>query len=322
MINILFTCAGRRVELVQQFINARNELNIKGKIVCADMDILSPALYFADEYYILPSLKDSAYIESLGNLCIKEKINLIIPTIDTELEFLCSNFAWLKSLGTDVLISEKETVAIAKDKWQTYLFFNSIGLKTPISFKKTDKDFSLAFPCFIKPLQGSSSINAFKVANEEELLFFKNYIGNYIIQEFIEGEEYTVDVFCDFEGKPVYITPRIRIATRSGEVMKTRINHDLELIEDVLKIINNLKTKGPLTVQAIRSKKDGKFYFIEINARFGGGAPLSMMAGADSATALYKILCGEKLAYQPFAAEEGAIFLRFDQSIRVDNYGN
>mgnify|MGYP001083892906 FL=1 len=104
--------------------------------------------------------------------------------------------------------------------------------------------------------------------------------------------------------------------------MKTRINHDLELIEDVLKIINNLKTKGPLTVQAIRSKKDGKFYFIEINARFGGGAPLSMRAGANSAKALYKILCGEKLSYGPFAAEEGAIFLRFDQSIRVDNYGN
>ncbi|MCD6155504.1 MAG: hypothetical protein J7J32_00410 [Candidatus Atribacteria bacterium] len=58
MINILVTSAGRRVELVQQFIKAKESKNISGKIVCADMSALAPALYFADKAYTIPAIKD------------------------------------------------------------------------------------------------------------------------------------------------------------------------------------------------------------------------------------------------------------------------
>lgn len=123
---------------------------------------------------------------------------------------------------------------------------------------------------------------------------------------------------CDFEGNPIFITPRIRLATRSGEVLKTRILNDEELIQQTLIIIKELEPKGPLTVQTIKSKVDGEFYFIEVNARFGGGAPLSMMAGADSAGALYDLLEGKKLESKIGAAKPGLVFLRFDQSIALE----
>lgn len=316
MINILFTSAGRRIELIQEFIKARESKGISGKIICADMSELAPALYFADKAYIIPAIRDSKYIENLLDICKKENISLIIPTIDTELEILSKNIEKFNSINTDVLVSSLDKVIIAQNKIDTYKFFKSIGIKTPESYEK-GMEYIGKFPCFIKPISGSSSVNAFKVKNEKELEFFKYYIGEYIIQDLIQGEEYTIDIFCDFEGEPIYITPRIRISTRSGEVNKTKIHNEPILIEKVLKIVNALKPKGPLTIQAIKCEEDQDYYFIEINARFGGGSPLSMMAGANSAEALYDILQGKKVSFKPNAAKDGLIFLRFDQSIAI-----
>jgi carbamoyl-phosphate synthase large subunit len=69
----------------------------------------------------------------------------------------------------------------------------------------------------------------------------------------------------------------------------------------------------------IRENETGEDHYIEINPRFGGGAPLSMKAGADSAGALLRLLAGETLSYEPGAAEDGAIYSRFDQSVRVES---
>jgi len=314
IINILLTSAGRRVELIQEFIKAKNRKGIEGRIISADMNELAPALYFSDKAYKIPSITSPDFINTLLNICKSEQIRLLIPTIDTELEILSKNVNVFKEIGTDILVSSLDTVKIAQNKLETYKFFKSMGLNTPTTYGKND-NYDGGYPCFIKPLSGSSSINAFKVSNEREFEFFKYYIGEYVIQDFIEGEEYTIDVLCNFDGKPIYITPRIRLATRSGEVIKTKIVNDEKLIGDTKRIIEALKPNGPITIQAIHNKIDKKYYFIEINVRFGGGCPLSMMAGADMAGAIYDLLLGKCIEFSPYAAQEGLVFLRFDQSI-------
>ena len=314
MINILITSAGRRVELVQQFIKARNRCCNSSRIVCVDMNVLAPALYFADAFYSVPAINDPQYVLKLIDICQKEEIKIIIPTIDTELCILSSNKDLFKRIGTEVLVSTLETLNTTENKLKTYKFFKSLNIRTPESFGQ-GMPYHGIFPCFIKPVNGSSSVNTFKVKNEKELEFFKEYIGDYLIQEFIEGEEYTIDVFCDFYGKPIFITPRIRLAVRSGEVLKTQIHHNEDLSMQVIKIISKLKPQGPLTIQAIKNKYDNQYYFIEINARFGGGSPLSMMAGANSAEALYSLLKGEKVQTKLDAAKDRLVFSRFDQSI-------
>nr|WP_243237368.1 ATP-grasp domain-containing protein [Heliobacterium chlorum] len=208
-------------------------------------------------------------------------------------------------------------IDITRNKSNTIDFFKQYGVKSPKSYGVGEDDV-VEFPCFIKPVSGSSSVNAFKVDNQVELDFFKYYIGDYMIQEFIDGEEYTIDVFCDFSGRLIYATPRIRIATRTGEVVKTQIVTDDYLINRICNIVNVLKPIGPITIQAIRSKRDNEYYFTEINARFGGGCPLSMMAGADSASAVYDLLMGEELATKLNAAQEDSVYLRFDQSIALE----
>lgn len=139
-----------------------------------------------------------------------------------------------------------------------------------------------------------------------------------LFNQFISGKEYTIDIFCDYNGNPVYITPRERLAVRAGEVLKTKITQDDTMISEMLALIADYRPCGQITVQLIRDEITGDDYYIEINPRFGGGAPLSMKAGANSAKAILRMLNGEKLEYNAKAARDGAVYCRYDQSICIN----
>jgi carbamoyl-phosphate synthase large subunit len=214
------------------------------------------------------------------------------------------------------VISAPDRIALCRDKRLTADYFHSLGLESPAPVDKVEA-YTAGFPAFIKPKDGSSSIFAYKVQNQKELEAYATQVPDYIIQPFIEGTEYTVDIFCDFEGNPIFITPRIRLAVRAGEVLKTEITQDRQIITEMKRLLQDYRPFGPITVQLIRQKDTGVDHYIEINPRFGGGAPLTMMAGANAAQALLQLLRGEKPTYQEDAAEDGAIYSRFDQSVRV-----
>jgi ATP-grasp domain. len=171
------------------------------------------------------------------------------------------------------------------------------------------------YPLFIKPKSGSSSINAYKVNNRKELDLYRSIINEPIVQDFIEGEEYTVDVFLDFQGNPITIVPRLRMAVRSGEILKGKIIKDRDIIEDITRLMKALKPIGHITVQLMKTKQGIKY--IEINPRFGGGAPMSIQSGADSCENLYRLLMGQILKYNE-DYRDNIIFLRYDSSICLD----
>lgn len=317
-INILLLSVGRRVELIQCFKNAALIENINSKIIAVDILETAPAMYFADKKYIIPRIGEEGYIDSIINICNTENIKLIVPTIDTELLILAENREKIeKETTAKVLISDYDVINICRNKLNTQKFFeeNHYGVPKLINDNEIEKQ-NIQFPVFIKPINGSSSINTFKIDNIEQLKFFKKYIKEPIIQELVEGVEFTVDVFCDFDSNPITIVPRQRIATRSGEIIKGKIVKDRAIIDDVKKVIQTLRPIGQVTIQCIKTK-DGIKY-IEINPRFGGGAPMSIRSGADSCQALYKLLRGEKLQYNE-NYKENIFFLRFDSSIMLDS---
>lgn len=314
---ILFTSVGRRVELMQAFRKAADELGVQLTIIGADITESAPALFFCDETKIVCRIKEPEYIPQLLNICEKEKVDCLIPTIDTDLLLLAENKEKFETVGTKVLISAVDKVKLCRDKRYTADYFMSVGLKSPVPVDDASK-YVLGYPAFIKPKDGSSSIDAYKVSNVEELKEYAKKVNDYIVQPFISGREFTIDIFCDYEGNPVYITPRERLAVRAGEVLKTRIHQDDTMIREMLALIEDYKPCGQITVQLIQDEVTGNNYYIEINPRFGGGAPLSIKAGADSAKAVIRMLNGEKLEYMPKAARDKAVYSRFDQSICVD----
>lgn len=317
-INILILSAGRRVELVKCFKEAAKIININSNIITADISNNAPAIYFGDRNYIIPRIGQIRYIDEIISICKKEQIKLIVPTIDTELMILATNKDLIQSeTGAKVLISDKRVIEICRDKRSTNKFFEDNGFGVPREINDIEKN-KYNFPLFIKPFDGSSSINAFKVNNKKELEFFSEYIKNPIIQECVEGTEYTIDAFIDFNGQPITIVPRERIATRSGEISKGKIVKDRELINEVKKVIEVLNPIGHITFQCMKTKDGIKF--IEINPRFGGGAPMSIKAGANSPLNLYKLLLGKELYYNE-DYEDNMVALRFDDSIFLNSDG-
>lgn len=319
MNNIMILSAGRRVELVQRFKKAAKELNIDSKIIAADISETAPAIYFADKYYLVPRISAYNYIDEIINICKKEDIVLVIPTIDTELLKLSENRDKIEnSCKAKLHLSRQEVIKICRNKHNTQKFLekNNFGVPKCLS----DEDISnknYNFPLFIKPEDGSSSKNAFKINNEKELMFFKDYIDKPIIQEFMHGTEYSVDVFCDFDSNPITIVPRKRLAVRSGEILKGQIEKNMDIINDVKRMIDILKPIGHITIQCMIT--DAGIEYIEINPRFGGGAPMSIDAGADSCKNLFRLLKGEKLSYNEDYIDH-MYFARFDSSIEIKNY--
>lgn len=310
--NILILSAGRRVELIKCFKEAAQKLHIQSKIVAADISDTAPAIYFADEKYQIPRIGAEGYLEAIIKICQKESIKLVVPTIDTELMILSENKEKIEETGCKVLISDKRVIEICRNKKNTQKFFEEHQFGVPKEIAEKDNDIS--YPVFIKPLDGSSSVNTFKINNEEELTFFRKYIKNPIVQEFMEGTEYTIDAFLDFDSNIISIVPRERIAVRAGEVIKGKITKDREIIEDVRRLLEILKPIGQITIQCKKTTEGIKY--IEINPRFGGGAPMSIKAGADSCQHLYQLLQGKKLSYEE-NYRDNVTFLRFDDSIEM-----
>ncbi len=310
-------CAGRRVELISKFQEAAKKIKINSKIVAGDSSITAPALYFADDRVILPEIHDKKYIDEIIRICNEKHVCLVIPTIDTDLLILSENKEkiFLES-GARVLVSNVGVISTCRDKIKTHLFLLENEFKIPRMYSEEELDnLDFDFPLFIKPKSGSSSVNTFKVESELELATYRTLIKDYIVQDFLEGDEYTIDAFLDFDSKVISIVPRLRMAIRSGEISKGKIIKDKEIIEEVDRLLRVLKPIGHITLQLMKTKKG--IEFIEINPRFGGGAPMSIDSGANSCEYLYRLIRGEELEYSE-DYNENIIYLRFDQSISLD----
>lgn len=313
-INILFTSGGRRVELIRAFQRAYETLEISGNIVATDINPLAPVLHIVDKPYIVPRFNSPDYVSTLIKICKEENISLVFPLIDPDIPILAQNKLLFDEINTKPVVIDIDKVRICEDKWLTYQFFCKHSIVTPRSWLPEHLDYDeIEYPLFIKPRVGSGSKDAFKVKNEDELRFFLNYIEKPIIQEFIDGEEITNDIFCDLDGHVNEVVLRQRLETRGGEVSQG-ITIKNELITNTcIRIANVLSAIGTITSQCIVN--NGIPYFTEINARFGGGAPLSIASGANIPLWLLARATNIPLNVPKIGSfQEGLHLTRFDDS--------
>ena len=317
--NILFTSVGRRVSLIRHFSRALKELNLDGRIFGADATDKSPAFYITDKSYVVPRINTPDYIPRLLNICVQEQIKMVIPLIDTELHVLAENRHRFAEVGTQVIISDPAVIKIGMHKTETHQFFKRNGIDTPELFFDNDiAQRKYNFPLMIKPNDGSASKMVFKVENDEQLQFFMKYVPNAIVQEYVSGEEYTLDVFVDMNGKVRCVVPRLRLEVRAGEVSKGLIVKNSAIIRQGEKVCECLPgARGCITLQCVVDKK-GSIKMVEINPRFGGGAPLSIEAGADFPKWIIQMLMGQEIGDVSNAYKDGLMMLRFDDAIFVD----
>jgi carbamoyl-phosphate synthase large subunit len=311
----LITAIGKRVQLIRYL---REELVMVG----VDSGELVPAEGFVDKFYRVPKCNDENFIEKILEICKNEKIDIIIPLYEKEFSVFIENRNKFENLKTFLMLSNKKVIDICNNKWSTYCFFKENNINTPDTYLGTDDINAISYPVIIKPADGMGSSNVFKVNNRNELEFFKNYVKNCIIQEYIEGIEYTIDVLCDLGGNVISIVPRERIEVRSGEVSKSKTVKRMDIVDATLNLCNKLKLAslkeeislvGPLTIQCIINKNN-EIKFIEINPRFGGGVPLSIEAGINYGKYFKEMVEGRKIKAQIGEFRE-ITMLRYDEAI-------
>jgi len=312
--NVLFTSAGRRVELIRCFHKAYQQLGLKGNIIAIDNDPLAPALQVASRFYVVPKLTSPSYLTTIVEVCRREKIQMIFPLIDPDIPVLAQHRHELETVGARVLAVSQEAAKTTADKWMTYQFFRRLDVHTPRTWLAEEVNYvDFEYPVFIKPRFGSAGKNTFMVCNERELSFFLNYVPDPIVQEYLPGPEITNDIICDFDGNILAVVSRKRIEVRWGEVAKGITIYDSSIIDNCVRVAKKLKAIGPITVQCIF--KDGVPHFTEINARFGGGVPLGIEAGVDSPCWLLAKAAGIEVKIPPLGSYKvGLTLTRFDDS--------
>lgn len=316
--NILLLSAGRRVELLLAFKREIKERGLGSRLLTTDLNPeMSAACHVADQSFVMTRVNEDGYIDRLLELCVEQKVGLVIPTIDTELLGLAQSKNRFAKQGIQLVVSDEEFIINCRDKRKTAQLFESLGIHNP---KLLDRS-QLTFPCFVKPYDGSRSIGAAKLSSEIDLtetilsnpkLMFMEYID----QSF---EEYSVDAYFDQKSQLRCLVPRHRLEVRDGEISKglTRKNH---LYQYLLERLPSVKgARGCLTIQLF-VKPDGKRYAaLEINPRFGGGYPLSYAAGAKYPGWLIdEYLLNKEVPFFD-GWESDLLMLRYDSQVLVKN---
>ena len=318
--NVLITAASRRVTLVRGFKRALARRRGGGRVVVTDVNPLSPAVQAADRAYRVPLATDPAYASAVLAICEAEEVGLLVPTIDDELTLFGEWAERFARAGVRVAVSPPATTALCNDKYATCQALQGRGVAAAHTVLPGDLPARPAFPLFIKPRRGRGGIGAFPIRDRRELDFFLGYVEDPGIQEDLDGPEYTLDVLCDFAGRPLAVVPRERVVIRAGVIDRGRTVNDPRLVALGVRTAEALAFAGPINIQC--RMVDGRPVVFEINPRFSGGIGLTIEAGVDVPAMLLALAAGETVAPAIGRFEAGlwmtsyeaSMFLRDDPS--------
>lgn len=314
-INILILGCGTRNKIVQYF---KKELKGKGKVYATDCSKLAPALYEADDYFIVPKMTEPGYIDVILNICREKKIKGILSLIDPELSLLAENKEKFIEIGTLPILSDYEQVEMCFDKYQFYSFLTEHNIPTSKSYidkeafyRDIDKGL-IDYPVFVKPVKGSASINISKVTSKEEIeLLFKLY-DNLMIQEYMDGTEYGADVYIDLiSEEPVAIFTKEKIKMRAGETDKSVSVKDDKLFKVIENFVKVVGFKGIIDIDIF--KVDGEYYISEVNPRFGGGYPHAYECGVNVPKIIIRNLEGKENISNIGDYKENLYMMKFNE---------
>ena len=239
-------------------------------------------------YYteISDKLNVQQYIDFLLSYCEQNNIKLILPVMDNELKLLIKSNNFSNIMCTPTF----DVFSIFNDKLTASNAMHDIGIlipeiiQNPFGRKKV----------IIRDKIGIGSRGIYIVDLENETYIENRFQNNRFMQEYVEGEEYTVDVMTDKHGTPILILPRKRLEIRQGVSFKCQLLNDTDIIENCKKIYSNYKIPGISNVQFI--KNDTGTYFIELNPRLGGTSIASIIGGFNFVELFIKhYLLGESL---------------------------
>lgn len=313
-LNVLITAGSRRVPLVQAFQRAVRSTG-GGQVVVTDVNPLSPTVYVADRAYKVPMATEPSYVDALLDICRIERIGLLVPTIDDELTRLSQASSRFLAEGVRVAVSPADATGACNDKYETSRLLGARGIAVARTWLPELLPTPAPLPLFIKPRLGRGSVGAYPVRSERELDFFLDYVPDPVLQPFLDGPEYTIDVLSDFTGTVLAIVPRERAVIRAGVVDRGRTVRDASLMALGMDCARAIGAVGAINIQC--RIVHGVPTVFEVNPRFSGGIPLTIAAGADFPWLLVQLARGRRVPPQIGRFQEGLWMTSYETSVFV-----
>ena len=279
-----------------------------------DIDPYAAGLYLLDpdRRHILPRGEDPRLVTTLLDLCRAEDVDVLVPTVDSELLPLARARDELAAAGVALVAASVATLETCLDKWRLAERCRE-AVRVPATWVVDDAFDPAAppLPAIVKPRSGSGSRGIALLERRAEVEALERN-GSLLVQEHLPGPEHSLDVLARADGHVAAVVPRERLKVDSGIAVTGRTKHDPRLdafAREVARLI------GLTTVANVQVKEDasGEPALLEVNARFPGTMPLTVASGVDMPRLAIGEALGEPIPDGPIAFRDIAMVRYFEE---------
>ena len=291
---------------------------------------------WVDKFYIISNPSDPNYIKDLLNIAVKERIDLIIPWTNEEALLIAKNSKVFEKEGIKLLNNTEEKISSVIDKGLMFENLKVKGFPTPNfrsvsdleEIEKAVKDFGYPEKSIVvKPRSLSGERGFCIIDNKPELdkrgfgnkLPLKAFLSlleesgkttnlEYVVMDFLEGEDYSVDCLCK-NGESIFIIPRTRINAMGGVSLIGETTDDPKIREQVQRVIKEFDFSFNVNIQ-LKYKKDTPFIY-DINPRISGTIVANSGAGINLLYFGIKVALNEPIPGQNNIKYKGVKMVRY-----------
>jgi carbamoyl-phosphate synthase large subunit len=305
---VLLTGVGKRYDIVAAFAQHTT-------VVACDPSPLAPAQYAATVRARVPLIRDPGYVPALAALCAEHDVGAVVPLTDLDIEVL----ARARADGVlPALVPDAEIARRTFDKYETHLLLTSLGLPSPPTVLPGSP--WAAIPSWSSRAGVRRPLHP-PARTPEEAAFFARYVDEPVmVQQLMDGPEFSVDCLSDQAGRCLNAIPRSMLESRGGESIKGTVLDDPELVDLGRRVVEALGVRGPCTVQAFRDRETG-LGITDVNTRFGGAFPAPVYAalpGRSYPELIARMASGERVEPHVGQYVAGRTFTRYFWQLELD----
>lgn len=309
--NILITSISSKNIFIETVKKSRDKFDKTIKVFGTDISFNILGKYFVDKFFIIKPFKEIDILEFI-NFCKKNNIGYIIPTRDEDVLLFAKNKVALKEKGISTFTPDFKAVELCFDK---YIFVKKNQIDFNIKTALNIDDLKDVQKFVVKDRFGSGSKNIGINLDYKKAKEVSTKIENPIFQEFIDGDEYSIDSYLTKENVFIGMIIRKRELVYDGEAVNTFVVENTILEKKIKDFLLTNEITGHSITQVI--KKNDKYYLVECNTRFGGASTLAYKMGLKS---FYWFLCEENgIKFKYNKAKKNLRQIRVKQDIYLEN---
>lgn len=241
-----------------------------------DINSVAVGMDMVKEFYQCKLAVEEGYIDELLDNCKRWRITDLIPVNEREIEIVNQYRDLFAVEAINVIIQEPNVLEICLDKAKTADFLNKRGIKTPRTYDTCEFDIKrhIGEKFICKPVKSNGSKGIYSLTIYEDTIIEER--KDLLLQQYIEGDEYTVGVFRNGETTK---TISFKRQLKNGYSNIVELIHDSKIDQIALKVADELNLSGYINIQM--RKRDEEYYIFEINPRISGTVRFRHMLGFE-----------------------------------------